>query len=197
MDFFLGHLLLTFLQARYPGGTEEFQRKGGQLQVVPSIPSEVLVYVPDEDFDIEETFGNLSSKVKITVVHTKNFQGMDQSEIQDKFNGGNKAFLEKHKSVNPQRIEVSISHLCITAITTDKALAERYLEVLKNIDGLIRARVIYPGGVFAIDPEREERQAIVEPEQPKREQAIGDDDITDLKILLETSNSLEDFLDKI
>lgn len=197
MDFFLGHLLLTFLQAHYPGGTEEFQRKGGQIQVVPSKSPEVIVYIPDEDFDVDKVFNGLSSKLKMNVVHTRNFQDMDDNEMQEHFSREGQVFLKNHKLVKPQRIDVTIGRVCVTAFVTDKALAEEYLKFLNNVDGLIRARVVYPEGVFAIDPEREERQALVEPEQPKREQAIGDDDITNLKILLETSNSLEDFLDKI
>lgn len=198
IDYILGNLLLTCINARYPGGTEAFLKDQGQIGIVPSDPPEVIIHTKG-DFDPDTAFQGLNG-LKFTVVHDLNFEGMEQDEVHEALNSMGQRIDEKKLG----GFSLSSKSCVFVAICENEAVSREVYRELADMDGVKRARVIFPGGVHRIDDgdsspaqTETENKGVVLESRPQRDHRIMEDEITDLKITLGTIDSVDEFLKRL
>lgn len=207
MPILLMNMLMTILQARYPGGHEKFAEDGGEIGVAPTNPPELLVYHPDLPIDVKNILAQFASQAGLVphFVSTLNFEGHDPEEFREQFlndkviekilsdlglDGAVKVFFSK-----------LINVIAIVGVVSTKSNAEVLVEKLRaTIPGCLRTYILY-GDDQVLKAEYSPKdepflklQAVLEAHS--RQTVINDDDMLNLKIALETQ-SVDDFINSI
>lgn len=208
MSSILLNMILTLIQARYPGGLEKFKEDGGQVGPAPGKPPELLVYHPDIPIDVKNMLAQLSEQVGLTprFVTTLNFDGQDPEEFREQFL--NDKTVEKILSDLglAGAVKVFFSPLLnvigITGVVSTKENAEFLVEKLRAaIPGCLRTYVLYGDEqVLKAEyaPTQEpfyKLQAVLEAHS--RTTVIGDDDLLNLKIALGNAQTVDEFINSL
>jgi hypothetical protein len=203
MDRAIGLYVQTLIQARFPGGLAQFTEDGGLIGVAPGAREELLVYHPDLSAALREAIAQVADKAKLLprFVTTLNFQGQDIDDVQVRFIREHPAIVKDLGvegdvvfGLSPLFNDVTIINENLPACTGD-AIVKRMRDALP---GCVRTYVRYGGGKVARHDyalEWEPRGAAkVVPEASARTTVIGDDDLLNLRIALETARSVEELI---
>jgi hypothetical protein len=190
MEYKFAHLVESVIAVFFPGGIEEFYKKG-HITVIPNPAKEIVVYHPDLDPVLIDKLKGLGIKDResVNVLTEKNFEGIDGNELRTinlKINSN----IEK---LNPQASILFNDNSNLVVITlpnikdTDEIL-ELIFASLRNVDGLLIAYVITSTSVFKIEPKRSKQIPSTE------RKALTDDDVTNIIIAIENAKSIDDLL---
>lgn len=204
MDISLGNALSALFQSYYPGGMEAFNNGGGDVALVPSKKIMLIVYHPEElPVEFRNALDAFAKKCRITVSYTSLgcYGGQAPSPEQlDKLTTAIEALAQKF-SIGLGPIALRVTGLLMsTDWGESKANAEEFAQELnKQIPGICR--------IFIINNDRELvlfEKAPVEKPRPKivfesgqRKAVIGNDDLINLQIALNSARSFEEFLEQI
>jgi len=214
----IGFIVLTFIQTQFPGGTLEFSKQGGLTCIVPFKENNVLIYHPEPPKEFLDAVDemNRESIIKINVVEDKNFEDIHPAkasmlladiakDLIDKYNLPTMLFNTNNPLILailiPESAILSKEVICDIAST----LTERFPSIVR---GIIRTGgEAYPfssDGVFEVSdgeeniiPKKSTSSVQSSSSADKPERAITDDALTDLKIFLETSEDVLDFINKL
>ena len=205
MNYEFAAFMMVVVQNYYPGGLRQFEADGGQYGLAPGNPCEMVVYHPNPSVEFKNVITHAAEvlKVRPRFVTTLNFQGREPDEIMEILQThGTEIIQELHLE---NSIQVVIGRLLNILILTDPrstiATAEELVAKLREIlPACIRTYVAYGDKRTALFeyPLTEEPASKVQVvlEVPARQTVIGDDDLLNLKIALETQ-SVDDFINSI
>ena len=204
MDRTIGLYVQTLIQARFPGGLKQFTEDGGLIGVAPGAREELLVYHADLPAAIREAIAQVAEKAQLLprFVTTLNFQGQDIEDVQVRFIREHPAIVKDLGvegdvvfGLSPLFNDVVIINENLPACTGD-AIVKRLREALP---GCVRTYVRYGGGKvarhdYALEWEtKDAAKVVLEPSACTT--VIGDDDLLNLRIALETARSVEELID--
>jgi hypothetical protein len=189
MEYKFAHLVESVITVFFPGGIEEFHKKG-HITVIPNPAKEIVVYHPDLSEELIKKLKSLGVKDKesVNVLTEKNFEGMGGDELR----AINLKINENIAKLNPQANVLFDENSNLVVITlpnvddTDEIL-EMIFASLRNINGLLIAYVITSTSVFKIEPKRSKQ---IRDER----NVISADDVTNLIITIENSKTVDDLL---
>jgi len=200
MNFIVGPIVATMIQAKYPGGYRKFEEEGGQIGIAPGTTKEVVIHHPGLPEDLKKSLQELLDRWKLTIRFAQylNGQGSTMSELPGIINAG---LQQTVKDTGIEEVAVSIHPLlCIfTILSTEisEAQAEAFAESLKvNIPSLCFGYVIYVDGYVCIERDPSKKLLIAQ-EHSDRKMVLSDDDLLNLKISLNNVNSVEDFINNM
>lgn len=75
----LGSVLLSFIQAKYPGGNDSFVNDGGLISIVPFKEDTALIYVPHLTKEFENDIEQLNNHGIIHLIYTNNLNFKNQT----------------------------------------------------------------------------------------------------------------------
>jgi hypothetical protein len=200
MNFGIGTVLLTIIQSFYKGGLQQFEADGGVTGMAPGDPPEILVYHPDLPVSVRNVLKELADKAQLCVrfLTTLNYQGVEPETVQELFQNNIDRIGDE---LGLEGAMIKMGPLCNTIVLgndttlkTAEALVEKLREILP---GCIRTYVMYGNdqvlrAEYRLD-EEPVRAVLVKQETHTRQTVIGDDDLLNLKIALETQ-SVDDFI---
>lgn len=190
MEYKFAHLVESVLSVFFPGGIEEFYKKG-HITVIPNPAKEIVVYHPDLSEELIKKLLGLGVKDKesVNVLTEKNFEGVCGDELR----AVNLKINSNIEKLNPQANVLFDDNSNLVVITlpnvTDKdEILEMIFASLRNIGGLLIAYVITTTSVFKIEPKRSKQI----PNAERR--ALTEDDVTNIIITIENAKSVDDLL---
>jgi len=203
MQFKLAPLIMTIIQANYPGGLEQFNMDGGSLGAIPSRTPEYLIIHPNLPEDIKGMMSQAQErfKFKVSYFSTPNFEGVDNEpafrelsssiaqRIVDKFNTVDPATSRMFLGFSPAVVVVSLDK-------EDEDIRKVLTEVFEETPGLLRAVIVEGSKVTKVF--RDESSPVIgHAEMPKRDTTIQDDDILNLKIALGGDKDVMDIINEL
>lgn len=214
-DYAIHQALMMVVQMLYPGGAEEFRNNHGLLEVVPTKVPTILVSVEKGlEFLVDAFNKTLQGVAVVEGINGSDLNfipdGLDPSTVSEEIKESVKELSESlgdtqmKQYLNP--IGITISPLALQIVIgfdCDEQQVELFKKSFSKISGLRRFYLTYnrecikvplgatPQGTLP------SQSKVVKLEQPTRETVIKPDDITDVKIALETSEDVNDFLKKI
>jgi len=202
MDFMLSLMFTALIQAKYEGGMRKFEEEGGRFGIAPGTPPELLVYHPSLALEMKNLITQAFERGGLVVRHltTLNFQGYEKESIKQLCEeNAPKIFEEMGLSGADVQISELYAGFALDKNTTIQQAQELVDKVREVIPGLLRTYVVYGEGkvLRAEYPPEDAPKSKVElapQEKPARRTAIGDDDILNLRIALETATSVEDLI---
>jgi len=189
MEYKFAHFVETVITVFFPGGIEEFNRKG-HITIIPHPAKEIVVYNPDLDKTTIAKLKSLAVKDKesVHVITEKNFEGLSGDELRDLNIRINENMIRLDPMANVL-FDDNSNMVIITVPNVDDGdeILETIFDSLRNIDGLLIAYVIAKKSVFKIEPKRSK--------QIREDRGvISADDVTNLIIAIENSKTVEDLL---
>lgn len=224
MDYGLDQQVLMLIQQRYPGGQEAFRKEGGLLYPLGGQPHVVLVYHPDPHAELMEMLEEVNNfqdgkVVNLQLVTAKNFQDITVGAFQETGKNLYKRIEDLKMGVN---FILSMGEVCVfVALDTDKNKYVAPIEkILRETHGLLRSAILLveanklhvieqshaaaypkpqpkklPKTSVKPEPTVVDEKAVAE--HTERTKAIGDDDVLNLRILLNQDMSFDEFLKKM
>jgi len=185
IDFLRLTAVTLAIQSRYEGGVEKFKEEGGNLAAVPGNVMTVVVYHPNFPEDLKNEFINHQEELSVEFRFTDvlNFKDMDLEKVQDILNNH---FMDTLPKIGLNCAiyynEIVVSLMVLNARPSDNKI-EQLRTLLKTLPGLRLGSISYRGRVEWIEAKG---PGHIKLEVAAREKVIGDDDLMDLKIALET-----------
>lgn len=203
----LGFVMLSFVQTHFPGGIREFENKGGLMSVVPFKDDNILLYLPEMPAEFREAIEvlNKESALSVHIVDDLNFEGIHPAkvhlilmelakEVTDKYDLPSMLFSIN----NPLVFQIRIPSAVLSKKVVQE-IAEMFSEKLPSI---ARGIIIAGDEIFPFSSNKvyevaeEEDHTSYKPVEPERK-PITDETLTDLKIILETSGDVLDFIKQL
>lgn len=194
MEYMFDHLIKTVLSVFFKGGIKDFAQLGG-LCIIPDPGKEIVVYHPDITEELTtklKALENNNGKNTINFMKEKNFNDASIPEIIQ-------INVELNKKIewlcpNANVMFAHNSNLVVISLPDtkeDEDVLKFIFDCLRNTEGLCLAYVITEKKVYKITPEISEHIPKIESSERG---CITEDDITNLIIELNRSNSVEDLL---
>jgi hypothetical protein len=224
MDYGLDQQVLMLIQQRYTGGQEAFRKEGGQIYPLGGQPHTVLIYHPEPRAELMEMLEEINNYqdgkvINLQIVTTKNFQDLTVAQFSETGKNLSKRIEDLKLGVN---FILSMGEVCtFVALDTDKSkYVDPVEKVLKETRGLLRGAVLLVGANKLHIMEQSPARAYPKPaskklsktsvspevtpvdekavtEHTERTKAIGDDDVLNLRIMLNQDMSFDEFLKKM
>ena len=175
--------IMLAIQGRFDGGLDQFKEDGGLISIVPGAPMTMFIYHPTFPEalrkELEAAEGQLG--VSFRFVNTLNFEGMELDEIKENmYTLGQQMLQHGDATINMNAV---VAILQLWDLRPKKELVEAAKALLKNLPGLVRGCICYSNKTEWVE---NDVPGHIKLEEPTREMAIKDEDITNLKIALET-----------
>lgn len=190
MEYKFAHLVESVITVFFPGGIEEFYKKG-QITIIPHPAKEIVVYHPDLEQPLIDKLKGLGIKDResVNVLTEKNFDDISGDELR----AINLKISNNLMKLNPQASILFDNNSNIVVITlpnvNDKdEILETIFSSLRNVQGLIIAYVITRTSVFKIEPKRSKQIP------NEKRGALTADDVTNIIIAIENAKSVDDLL---
>ena len=189
----------------YDGGLIKFSRDGGMFEVLPTENRDIIVIHPDLPDDLKKALTEFGHRIHSPVKFDShlNFEGCDPDEIHEGFVG---LVMEDLMSMGlANQCLVSPSPVILTlAIQEDLSKDQMFKireAVTKRIPGLVRGLIVAPNSSLLFvakesDTEALPKQVVMLNDRPQRDRPIGQDDVVNLKIALE-SGDVNDFINSL
>lgn len=197
MEYMFANMVDSVISVFFKGGVEEFD-KLGKITIIPAPAKEIVIYHPDLKDEIIQKLKSLENNKGMNTVRVmteNNFPGMDDSQLLSMNIDLNKK-IERLDPGADILLSQKSNLICITfpdiKSETDSIL-ELVFGLLRNFEGLRLAYVITAKSVYRIEPNKKSKQ-IPKIDENTESGVITQDDITNLIIDLEKSNSSEDLL---
>jgi hypothetical protein len=209
--------LVNIIQQNFDGGMQTFVDKGYELNFIslPNDSMEVYAYAPsNSDSKDNKIFNDIreygrKNKIKVHLVDSLNFEGMsaadmNREQLEPLITAANVFHTDKITRITYSLQKVVCAFIVIGEAS--KETLEAYKKTLEDIPSLVRAVILCDDTVLRIDkrvrptlkaPVVQETKPIqVTQDKINRSKPIGEDDITNLKIALETMD-VDEFLKSI
>jgi uncharacterized FlaG/YvyC family protein len=196
MEYMFANTIDSIVNVFFKGGVEEFD-KLGKITIIPYPAKEVCIYHPDLKDDVVQKLRaaeNNKGQNTVHVMSEKNFPDMDDDQLR----AINVDLNKKIERLDPNAniLLSQRSNLLVITFPDIKDEKDSVLDlvfgILRDMDGLKLGYVITAVSVYRIVPNKRSKQI------PKLENTehgvITQDDITNLIIDLERSESSEDLL---
>ena len=204
-SYMLGNYLATLVSVHFPGGRLGFAKAGGDAMVVQVPGSKDLVYilVPEEttkDLDLvpfREALEKAMDAQRAVVrwVSSSVFEGT-LMEVKDRF-------MDTVMEIAHLNLDITFStNAAVFGIAMSKGTkedAEKILDIIGKHGVMRRAVVLMRLGYMEREYDikvKEEATPVIEA-STSRDRVISKDEVTDLTILLENAQTVEDFLKSI
>lgn len=207
MNYTLEQIVLQIIQIKYPGGLNKFREEDGRLLPLGGSPYVILLYHPNPSEELRSIIDDMNVKsgntFNVQIVTTKNFRKITV----DDFEKNSRLLAEEIIKIDPGlQFAVSIDPVC-TIVYLDMADTKKGAEVeklLRKMPGLIRGAVIYNNNTISLFEQSEQIEALAgatkelaqQTERTERK-GISEDDLTNLKILLNSDVSFDEFLKQL
>ena len=197
MEYMFANMVDSVISVFFKGGVEEFD-KLGKITIIPAPAKEIVIYHPDLKDEIIQKLKSLENNKGMNTVRVmteNNFPDMDDSQLLSMNIDLNKK-IERLDPGADILLSQKSNLICITfpdiKSETDSIL-ELVFGLLRNFEGLRLAYVITAKSVYRIEPNKKSKQ-IPKIDENTESGVITQDDITNLIIDLEKSNSSKDLL---
>ena len=187
--FSFAEKIMAVIGSRYPGGLEAFVEEGGAIHMGSYDPLEIFIYIPNDDLSLEELTKGCVEGVKFTQAHYKNFVDQDREDILNILKGALVACQKS--SCDPHSVSMGFGTLVVEISCQDKKTAETLMAYFQEIPSIACGRFVYPDGLLCLD------RPYIKLEVSKRDTSISKEDIMDVQILVQSCNTVEDFLNSI
>ena len=197
MEYMFANMVDSVISVFFKGGVEEFD-KLGRITIIPAPAKEIVIYHPDLKDEIIQKLKSLENNKGMNTVHImteKNFPDMEDLQLLSL----NIDLNKKIERLDPGAgilLSSKSNLICITfpdiKNETDSVL-DLVFGLLRNLEGLRLAYVITAKSVYRIEPNNKSKQ-IPKIDENTESGIISQDDITNLIIDLEKSNSSKDLL---
>jgi hypothetical protein len=200
MNFVVGPMLMSVIQAKYAGGLDKFREEGGMVGLAPGSTKEVVVHHPGLPEALKKDIREFLGKWKLTArfaAHT-NGKSISEEELRQEYGPVIEEVLSM-LGVMASLISIHPLMVVITLLdeTVTQSKVQELVETLTNrLPSLWFGYVIYVDGVCCIEREFKDDSYIML-EQLKRDTVIGEDDILNLKIALGNAQTIDDFINSI
>jgi hypothetical protein len=199
MNFVVGPMLMSVIQAKYKGGLERFHEEGGMIGLAPGSTKEVVIFHPGLPEALKKDIREFLCKWKLTArfsEHT-NGAGMDEAEL---FKAYSNEIGELCAMMGLSSALTSLHPLMVIITLIDDDISEpkvkEFVEALKEkLPSLVFGYVVYVEGSYCIN--REPADSVIMLEQLKRNTVIGEDDILNLKITLGKAQTIDDIINSL
>ena len=197
MEYLFANMVQSVISVFFKGGVEEFDKEG-RITIIPYPAKEVVIYHPDLKEDVIKRLKALEKNKGMNTVHImteKNFSEFDDNKVREI----NLELNEKLQRLDPiaNLMFAPKSNLIVVTLLNvkgeDNSVLNLVFGCLRNIEGLSLAYVITKESVYRVVPDKSSKQ-IPKIEENHEHGVITQDDITNLIIDLEKSNSSEDLL---
>jgi hypothetical protein len=187
MEYRFTNLIETIISVFFQGGIEEFMDKGS-ITVIPNPAKEIVIYHPDLDENVIAKLKASETKDmdSVHIMRERNFDGYESDQLREVNIKICEKVIELHPNGNV--LFVDNSHLVVISlpfICDDDKVLEDIFSFLRNLNDLSLAYVISRTTAFKIEPKRAKYL-------PAEKHTITQDDITNLIIDIERSNSVND-----
>jgi hypothetical protein len=200
-------ILLTMVEMLFPGGMEAFHERGGRIGIAPTMPPRILLSCKDSE-SVKALEQELLKRVPGVLVEVipedqLNFlpEELSPEEVQANLGAATQRISEKLQVADKEPVAVILAIGALVSYATIPVdITEENLAIIKaelgQVPGLRQLYVIANNECQKV--ETAATPVIrVHLEQSTRDSIIKADDVTDVQILLETCNSVDDFLNKI
>ena len=202
----LGAYILAVIQALLPGGLDAFREMEGQITMVPAGEnSEILLYSKEEmPVEVRNALEALFKKLSLSFRFVTSLNFGDMSEL-DVIKAFDEVTRLKADQIKLKEFLLAPNKLAILLVIADDNISHKeiddFLGVFRSsIPGIRRVYVVHDGNKLLrreYSSEEIDRALAVIAPSSTRTTVIKDEDILDLRIALETCETIDDFISKL
>ena len=192
---------INLIDMKFPGGMRKFLEKAGLCYIPDPTSSEGLMYIvhPELPEELKRDLINLFGE-RVIFGSKCNFDWATANDIltiQDSINSIMKDFNlgDIVTTINPAVVVITIPNL-----SKDDEKTDKIIEAFIRIQGVIRGCILCSDGFRTFEGQEVDRvitKSVITPMQtgrPTREKVISSDDLLNIKIALETANTIEELI---
>jgi hypothetical protein len=190
-----GQYILMIINSNFPGGLIAFDESGGKVSTITFEEDSALIYHPEmpAEFVAKIEALNRNTNFNINLVSDYNFKDMPIEDIISELNHIAKDVIEKYQidfilfnPINPLILYVTLPEIFISENDINDIAKIIITRLPSLVRGIIKVGELY----FPFSPQDVYKQIKIEPER----HVPTSEDITDLKILLNNSQDVNDVI---
>jgi hypothetical protein len=188
--------LASLIQVYYPGGVDNFKKAGGSVFSFPK-EERYIIYCKElpESFCLKIKQLTSKNKIHVEFYVTGNFEGKTLDEVREWILNFSTFIMKNSIRTSLTTITPCTIYTCVENVRSDNTDIKQLLDYLNSSKEIVRAHIECEDKMLEINKNKDMSKMRIDI-QPEHK-PITDDDVLNLRIALETSNTVEELLAQI